>query len=210
MDVTMDKSGEISVAGVTFRYRDSGSGDAILWLGDAEKSPALRGRVGAQHRVASLQPLSATAAPGATAIAEAAASLGLSRLALIADSNHAAAALGLALAQPSLPTAVVLLAPTLITAGGQAASVENEALLAGLNALTIPVLALFGTRDRLAPPEAARHYRAKMPNCTIVLVYDAGHELGADRPEAVAELVTDFIARGERFLVRQESDQLYP
>jgi pimeloyl-ACP methyl ester carboxylesterase len=207
MDKTMDKRGEISVAGITFRYRDSGDGEAILWLGDAERSPALRALVGGRHRIVSLQPAGAAGAP---AIAEAAASLALSRFALIADSEHAAAALALALAQPSLLTGVVLLAPTLFTAGGQAASSENEALLAGLDALTLPVLALFGTRDKLAPADNARHYRATMPNCSIILVYDAGHELGADRPEAVAELVVDFIARGERFLVRQESDQLYP
>ena len=35
-----------------------------------------------------------------------------------------------------------------------------------------------------------------IPNCDFVMVYDANHDIQADRPEAYAELVTDFLTRG--------------
>ncbi len=76
--------------------------------------------------------------------------------------------------------------------------------------LTMPTLVLFGTSDRVIPPEMGRFYRELLPNCHFVLVYDAGHAIDADRPEAFAAVVGDFLERHEGFLVRRESDLLYP
>jgi pimeloyl-ACP methyl ester carboxylesterase len=84
---------------------------------------------------------------------------------------------------------------------------ETEAALGGL---AVPTLVVFGTRDMLIPPELGRVYREKMPNCQYVLVYDAGHEVGADRPEAFASLVSDFLERREAFIVTQKSSLLHP
>jgi pimeloyl-ACP methyl ester carboxylesterase len=81
---------------------------------------------------------------------------------------------------------------------------------ARLRTLETPVLALFGTEDRVAPCEAAGLYRSAMPNCHVVIVYDAAHAVDADRPEAVTTVVEDFLARHERFLVRQTSGLMYP
>jgi hypothetical protein len=55
-----------------------------------------------------------------------------------------------------------------------------------------------------------RIYREKMPNCQYILVYDAGHEVGADRPEAFSSLVSDFLQRHESFIVNQKSALIYP
>lgn len=79
-----------------------------------------------------------------------------------------------------------------------------------LAALGVPVLAVFGTEDVVTPPEAARLYREILPNCHLVMVYDAAHAVDADRPEAVASLVADFLVRRESFLVREESDLIHP
>ena len=49
--------------------------------------------------------------------------------------------------------------------------------------LNVPTLVLFGTLDRSIPPEMGRVYREMMPNCHLVLVYDAGHALDMDRPD---------------------------
>jgi pimeloyl-ACP methyl ester carboxylesterase len=84
---------------------------------------------------------------------------------------------------------------------------ETEAELARLN---VPTLVVFGTRDALIPPEMGRLYRDKMPNCHFVLVYDAGHEVGAERPEAFTSLVSDFLERREAFIVSERSSLLYP
>ncbi|MQA85880.1 MAG: alpha/beta fold hydrolase [Streptosporangiales bacterium] len=76
--------------------------------------------------------------------------------------------------------------------------------------LDVPVLVLFGTSDRVIPPEMGRHYREMLPNCQYVLVYDAGHLLDADRPEAFAAVVEDFVQRPDGFLVTRKSGLLNP
>jgi pimeloyl-ACP methyl ester carboxylesterase len=84
---------------------------------------------------------------------------------------------------------------------------ETEAGLAGLN---VPTLVVFGTQDVVVPAAMGRVYRATMPNCHYVLVYDAGHEVGAERPEAFTSLVGDFLERREAFIVNDQSSLLNP
>jgi len=79
-----------------------------------------------------------------------------------------------------------------------------------LERIEVPTLVVFGTRDRVIPPTMGRVYREKMPNCHYVLVYDAGHEVGADRPQAFASLVSDFLVRREAFIVNQRSSLINP
>ena len=55
-----------------------------------------------------------------------------------------------------------------------------------------------------------RIYRDKMPHCQFVLLYDAGHEAAADRPEAFTSLVRDFLERREAFIVTTRSALLHP
>ena len=79
-----------------------------------------------------------------------------------------------------------------------------------LPGLDIPTLVLFGTSDRAIPPEMGRHYRELLPDCQYVLVYDAGHLLDADRPEAFASAVDDFLQRPDGFLVSRSSGVIHP
>ncbi len=72
-----------------------------------------------------------------------------------------------------------------------------------LSGLSVPTLVVFGTEDRLTPPEMARFYRQHYGNAHLMLIYDAAHLVDLDRPEAVAEVVGDFLARKERFLVSE-------
>jgi pimeloyl-ACP methyl ester carboxylesterase len=83
---------------------------------------------------------------------------------------------------------------------------EFEKRLAGLQ---MPVLALFGTLDRVIPPEVAHLYREVLPNCHIIMVYDAAHAIDADRPEAASAVIDDFLTRQDKFLVRNTSGLLY-
>jgi pimeloyl-ACP methyl ester carboxylesterase len=76
--------------------------------------------------------------------------------------------------------------------------------------LDVPTLVVFGTRDRLTPPELGRIYRDRMPRCHFVLLFDAGHEAGIERPEALASLVKDFLNRREAFIVTEKSSLLHP
>lgn len=84
---------------------------------------------------------------------------------------------------------------------------ELESAMRGLH---VPTLVLFGTEDRLTPPELGRHYREILPNCQFMIVYDAAHALYDDRPEAFAAIVSDFLEHREQFVVRRESGLLYP
>jgi pimeloyl-ACP methyl ester carboxylesterase len=88
---------------------------------------------------------------------------------------------------------------------------ERDAELAGrLAGLQVPTLVLFGTADRVIPPEMGRVYRATLPSCHFVLVYGAGHAIAADRPQAVASLVGDFLERREQFVVSRARGLMYP
>jgi pimeloyl-ACP methyl ester carboxylesterase len=182
-------------------------GEPVLWPGGPEHSSALRALVAAQCRVIELPQLGAASTPAA--IIAAATARGAARFSVVAESGQAALVLLLALEHPQAVSSVVLLAPTLINAQGQAASPADAALVARLATLQSPLLVLLGTRDTIAPPEAGRHYRERLASCNVVFVYDAGHAMADERPEAVGELVTDFLHRRDLFLVRQQSDLLY-
>jgi pimeloyl-ACP methyl ester carboxylesterase len=87
---------------------------------------------------------------------------------------------------------------------------REPALEARMSALTIPVLVLLGTRDRLIPPEMGRIYKELMPNAHLVFIYDAGHAISAERPEAFVEVVGDFLEREDAFLISRSRTILLP
>ena len=53
-------------------------------------------------------------------------------------------------------------------------------------------------------------YKELMPNCHLVFVYDAGHAISTDRPEAFTEVVGDFIERREAFVIIRTETVIYP
>jgi pimeloyl-ACP methyl ester carboxylesterase len=79
-----------------------------------------------------------------------------------------------------------------------------------LTHVAAPVLVLFGTMDGVIPPTMGRIYKALIPNCHFILVYDAAHDLTSDRPEAFTEVVNDFLERHENFVVSRSSTVLHP
>jgi pimeloyl-ACP methyl ester carboxylesterase len=87
---------------------------------------------------------------------------------------------------------------------------RDPELEAAMRHLDTATLVLFGTLDRVVPPEMGHHYKELLPNGHLVLVYDAGHAIGAERPEAFAEIVTDFLDRHEAFLISRAETVLHP
>ncbi len=87
---------------------------------------------------------------------------------------------------------------------------RDEALESRMSGLHVPVLVLFGTMDRMIPSEMGRLYCEKLPNCHLILVYDAGHAVDADRPEAFVSVVGDFLEHHEAFLVNRQSSLIHP
>lgn len=79
-----------------------------------------------------------------------------------------------------------------------------------LRTLPVPTLVLFGTLDRVIPPDMGRHYKELIPNCQLVFVYDAGHAIAAERPEAFTDVVGDFLERHEAFVIRRTETLIHP
>jgi len=119
---------------------------------------------------------------------------GLERFDLLAQPPAIDAALRLALERAAAVHALVLVAPL---------PPSDPALIERLSALKVPTLALYGTRDSQAPPTTSRGWRALMPGCHVVFVYDAGHDLAADQPQAFADIVLDFVRDPAAFLVNR-------
>jgi len=87
---------------------------------------------------------------------------------------------------------------------------RDEVLQRYMVALDLPVLVVFGTEDRMIPSDMGRLYCEKLPNCHLILVYDAGHAVDADRPEAFVSVVGDFLQRHDAFLVNRQSGLIHP
>ncbi len=83
----------------------------------------------------------------------------------------------------------------------------DDAFLDRLRQVRTRTLVLFGRDDGIIAPENGRLYRQTMPNCALIYVYDAAHDVQSDRPEAFADVVADFVRRGMNFLVN-DTDQL--
>lgn len=177
--------------------------EAVLWLCESDSTAALKRLVAQDCRL--VASAAQAGVPLSRAMDGALTSLDAACVSLVAASDRAAAALLLALERPAQIASLVLLAPKIFDASGQPLSEPA----ARFNAVEVPILALFGTKDAAAPPEAARHYRQRNPRCHLVFVYDASEAMGEERPEAVAELVVDFVTRRDRFIVRQHADMLY-
>jgi pimeloyl-ACP methyl ester carboxylesterase len=76
--------------------------------------------------------------------------------------------------------------------------------------LATPTLVLFGTADQVIPADMGHLYRELMPNAHLVFVYDAGHAISTDRPEAFTEVVADFLERHEAFVISRTPTVIHP
>lgn len=126
---------------------------------------------------------------------------GLESFDLLAQGTAAEEALRLAVMRPGAVRALILAA---------ASPPADAALVEHFAALKIPTLALFGTSDERVPPETGRRWRALLPGCHLIFVYDAGHDLAVERPEAFLDVVLDFLSDPTAFLVNRRSGALQP
>lgn len=79
-----------------------------------------------------------------------------------------------------------------------------------LHDLGCATLAVFGQEDRLVFREAGGVWKERAPNCNVCYVYDAGHAIAVDRPDALVNVVTDFVERRETFIVENRSSLINP
>jgi pimeloyl-ACP methyl ester carboxylesterase len=183
------------VAGGEIEFLEAGVGDPLLVLGgSAGRAMSL---LSARRRVIALDLAAAGLAGGtarewAAAVGAVADSLELGPCDLLAAAAGAEVALWRAAGAPDLVRAIVLESPP-------APGPELAAVLPGIFA---PALVLCGTRDDAGPAEPGVTCRELLPNAFLSYVYDAGHDIRGDRPDAFTALVSDFLARHGRFLAR--------
>jgi pimeloyl-ACP methyl ester carboxylesterase len=118
---------------------------------------------------------------------------------LVADGASAAKALAHVVAKPETINALALIAPPVL----------EQKLVDTLAAVTIPVLALFGTRDAKAQASGAA-YRKALSNCNVTFVYDTSGDMANERPEAVAAALGEFVRQRERYVVTDRDTKLFP
>lgn len=81
----------------------------------------------------------------------------------------------------------------------------NADLLERLSEISAPTLVLWGTADEVVPPEAGQLFVQRIPNSYRILIYGAAHSLPVSACRQFVALVTDFIDRGERFVVAEHA-----
>ena len=91
----------------------------------------------------------------------------------------------------------------------QGASRDRE-LEDKLGQVQTQTLVVFGTADKVVPPAMGRTYRERMPNCHFVMVYDAGHAVASERPEALTNTIMDFLDLRETFIVSRRDGRINP
>jgi pimeloyl-ACP methyl ester carboxylesterase len=77
----------------------------------------------------------------------------------------------------------------------------TEALLDKLPEVKAPTLLLWGTEDRISPPELGAPYRKLIPDAYRVYVHGAAHSLPIAAGPRFVTLALDFLDRGEFFVV---------
>lgn len=183
-------------------FREIGAGPPIVCFQGTGGGQLSRGYelLAQRFRVVAFElpgPGTASAEELARRMNAAVAALGIERYSVLGSASSSKVALWMAIERPAAVDAIVLSAP-------------EDALEKRAAELPHPVLVLFGTTDTVTPPEEARRYGDLLQHGHVMMIYGAGHAIDADRPEAFASVVGDFLTRKEEFLVNITSGLVHP
>lgn len=128
---------------------------------------------------------------------------------LIGVSSAASVAIRHALRSPERIAALILVSPLAVRPAGAPVGDTRE-LEPQLAQIQCPTLAVFGQADDTIDPAAPSVYRSRIPNCNVAFVYDAGHDIAAERPQALMNLVADYLERRETFIVQNRAGAINP
>lgn len=73
-------------------------------------------------------------------------------------------------------------------------SYEATPLMSRLGSTSLPVLLIWGARDRLLPLARARQAHGLLPSARLEVIEEAGHSPQAERPEQFNHILEDFLA----------------
>jgi pimeloyl-ACP methyl ester carboxylesterase len=176
---------------------EAGSGETIVIINDGERVPTRAHALLAERRRVLVFAMTAdlgTPQEAARRIGAALVALGIKRFDLMGEEAGAAAALWLGAAPQADIGSIVLAAPD---------GFPDEAF----REIKRQVLVLSGTNDK---SDAGSRYRTLLPDCHFMFVYDAGRDIGGERPEALAFIALEFFERRDLFLVSRESGIAFP
>jgi len=180
-------------------YCEAGSGETIVAIvGDGGRPTRAHALLGERRRVIVFAANNGSPREAARRVGAAVMVLGIERFDLMGEGAGAAAAMWLALAPEVDIGSVVLAAPASVL-GGLPDGAFRE--------MQRPVLVLSGTKDQ---SDAGDRWRALLPDCHFMFVYDAGPAIGAERPEALAFIAREFFERRDLFLVSRENGMVFP
>ena len=205
------REGHVQADGVTIPYVETGQGTPLVHVQgvDAPRLTPAHEVLARHYRVIAFgqPPDDATRSMPelASTMAVAITKLGADTFNLLGSSAGGAVALWLALQARERVLALVLEAPSAIRHGDAGDDLESR-----LEELATPTLVLFGTRDTVVAPAMGRAYKERIPSCHLVFVYDAGHAIAAERPEAFSEVVGDFLERHEAFVISRTATVINP
>jgi pimeloyl-ACP methyl ester carboxylesterase len=215
----------IEADGLRIRYLEAGQGNPVVVLPAADgltPSP-LNNLLAQQFRVIALEIPGVGRSPVNTrsqsmrdlarTLAEAIAALGLEHYGLVSTAASTPLALWQAIDLPERVDPLVLISPVALLPDGWTAPsgcARDPELERSLGDIQAATLVLFGTRDDVIPSETGRLYVERIPNCYYALVYDAGHVIEAERPEALSAAVCDFLEHRETFVVSRKNTIINP
>ena len=192
----------IAVNESDLHYSDKGSGNAVFFL-QAGLRRQLAEQLAEGFRVVAFEALASHDRQSVVrALERAAEQLGTAKYCLMAESHLAEAAISHAIGSKDSVEALILIAPSQGTNG---ASTDLP-----LEEISAPTLVLFGTRDQIVAPETGRVYARRIPRCFYTLVYDSGHDIDAERPQALYAVVRDFLEHREKFVIPHEGSAINP
>jgi pimeloyl-ACP methyl ester carboxylesterase len=193
----------LDAGGTPIRCLERGQGETVVTIHDASGAAptAFEQLLAQKFRVLALESAAfAARAPqeAARILAQAIATLGVGKFALIASRGAAAAALCHAAAAAA--ESLVLLSPAGPLSGAQAS----------LGDIKAPTLILVGTKDEPATETAGRLCSEHIPESYPMLVYDSGPAMATERPAALFEAVADFLERRGRFVLERQTSVISP
>ena len=215
----------VQVGGKRIRYLEGGQGNPVVVLhGKDGLTPSpFNSLLARQFRVIAVELPDVGRSPGnvqsqsirdlARTLGEAVTALGLAHYGLVSTAASAPLALWHTLDLPQCVDALVLISPIALLPDGwtvPSGYARDPTLERQLGDIQTATLVLVGTRDEVLPTETGRLYVERLPNCYYALVYDAGHEIEAERPEALFAAVRDFLEQRETFVVSRRNTVINP
>ncbi len=207
----------IQVGGLQMRYLEAGHGSPVVVLHGTGgvQQPSLHRLLARQFRVITLKIPDVVQPPHnvARTLTRASVALGLDHYVLVSSEAITSIALWQAIDTPEQIDGLVLISPTVLLpedGSGTSGFGRDPKLERRLADLQVATLVLVGTNDEILPPETGQRYVEQIPSCYYVLVYDAGHTIETDRPDALCTAVGDFAERRDAFIVEHKSTTINP